>query len=64
METSVRHEADLDALGCFEYLNVRSAEAAVRFLKAVDETVEELGQQPGMGRLRRFRGRDLRNIRS
>ena len=64
MKTTVRHEADLDALGYFEYLSVRSPEAATRFLKAVDATVEELAPQPGMGRIRRFRGRDLRDIRS
>ena len=46
------------------YLRENNPEAALRFLQAVDGTVEKLALQPLKGRLRRFRGRDLKNIRS
>jgi toxin ParE1/3/4 len=42
----------------------RNSEAAFRFLAAIDATVEALVRQPLMGTLRRFRGKDLANIRS
>jgi plasmid stabilization system protein ParE len=64
VEVFVRHDAELDALGYFEYLREKSPEAALRFLQAVDGTVEKLALQPLKGRLRKFRGRDLKNIRS
>ena len=64
MEVFVRHDAELDALGYFQYLHERDPDAAVRFLAAIDRTVEGLARQPLKGRLRRFPGRDLRHIRS
>ena len=64
IELFVRHEAEIDALGYFEYIRHRNSEAAFRFLAAIDATVETLVRQPLMGRLRRFRGKDLANIRS
>jgi len=64
MEVFVRHDAELDALGYFEYIHRRDPEAALRFLAAIDRTVEGLAGQPMKGRLRRFRGRDLKSIRS
>jgi len=64
MEILVRHDAELDALGYFHYLHERNPEAAVRFLAAIDRTVEGLAVHPFKGRLRRFHGRDLRHIRS
>ena len=64
VEIFVRHDADLDALGYFHYILEHNPAAAERFLKAVDQTVEALALQPLKGRLRRFRGRDLKNIRS
>jgi toxin ParE1/3/4 len=45
-------------------LRENNPEAALRFLQAVDGAVEKLALQPLKGRLRRFRGRDLKNIRS
>lgn len=39
-------------------------EAALRFLEAIDGTVESLALQPLEGRRRTLRGRDLKNIRS
>ena len=64
MEVFVRHDAELDAFGYFDYLHEREGGVALRFLAAIDRTVEGLAQQPMKGRLRRFRGRDLRQIRS
>jgi toxin ParE1/3/4 len=64
VEIFVRHDAELDAFGYFQYLRENNPEAALRFLQAVDATVEKLALQPLKGRLRRFRGRDLKNIRS
>lgn len=64
VEVLVRHDAELDAFGYFQYLRENNPEAALRFLQAVDGTVEKLALQPLKGRLRRFRGRDLKNIRS
>jgi len=64
VEVLVRHDAELDAFGYFQYLRENNPEAALRFLQAVDATVEKLALQPLKGRLRRFRGRDLKNIRS
>jgi toxin ParE1/3/4 len=64
IEIFVRHDAELDALGYFQYIRETSPEAALRFLEAIDCTVENLALQPLKGRLRKFRGRDLKNIRS
>jgi plasmid stabilization system protein ParE len=63
-EVFVRHDAELDALGYFEYLHKRDAETASRFLAAIDRTVEGLAIQPLKGRLRTFRGKKLKNVRS
>lgn len=64
VEILVRHDAELDVIGYFQYIRENNPEAALRFLKAIDRTVESLAQQPLKGRLRKFRGRDLKNIRS
>jgi plasmid stabilization system protein ParE len=64
IEIFVRHDAELDALGYFQYLNERNPDAAERFLRAVDQTIAGLASQPHKGRERRFRGRDLKDIRS
>ena len=64
IEIFVRHDAELDALGYFRYIHEHNPDAALRFLQAIDRTVESLALQPFMGRLRKFHGRDLKNIRS
>ena len=64
VETFVRHDAELDAFGYFDYIRERNPEAASRFLAAIDRTVEGLALQPLKGRLRKFHGKDLKNIRS
>ena len=63
-EIFVRHDAEFDALEYFNYIHESNPDAAVRFLQAIDHTIEDLALQPLKGRLRRFRGADLRNIRS
>jgi toxin ParE1/3/4 len=64
VEIFVRHAAELDAFGYFQYIRENNPETARRFLKAIDGTVENLARQPLKGRLRKFRGGDLKNIRS
>ena len=64
VEIFVRHDAELDAFGYFQYIREHNPVAARRFLEALDGTVENLALQPLKGRLRKFRGRDLKNIRS
>ena len=64
LEIFVRHDAELDAFGYFQYIHNYNPDAARRFLKAIDDTIEKLALQPLKGRLRQFRGRDLKNIRS
>ena len=64
IEIFVRHDAELDAFGYFQYIHENNPEAAQRFLKGIDATVEKLALQPLKGRLRKFRGNDLKNIRS
>ena len=64
VEIFVRHAAELDAFGYFQYINDHNPDAALRFLAAIDRTVEDLALQPLKGRLRKFRGRNLKNIRS
>ena len=64
MEVFVRHDAELDALGYFEYLHEQNPQVAIRFLAAIDRTINGLLEQPMKGRLRRFKGGALRNIRS
>ena len=64
MEVFVRHDAELDALGYFQYIHRLDPEAALRFIAAIDRTVQGLAEQPMKGRLRRFRGGDLKGIRS
>ena len=51
VEIVVRHAAELDAFGYFQYLREHNPEAALRFLKAIDGTVENLALQPLKGRL-------------
>ena len=63
-EVFVRHDAELDAFGYFQYIHENNPEAAFHFLEAIDCTIENLALQPLKGRLRKFRGRDLKNIRS
>jgi toxin ParE1/3/4 len=60
----VRHDAELDAFGYFEYIQQHNPDAAFRFLAAIDRTIEGLAVQPLKGRPRKFRGRDLKNVRS
>jgi toxin ParE1/3/4 len=64
VEIFVRHDAELDAFGYFQRIFEHNPDAATRFLEAVDRTVEDLALQPLKGRLRKYRGRDLKNIRS
>ena len=64
IEILVRHDAELDAFGYFQYINKRNPEASVRFLVAIDDTIAGLAQHPLKGRLRDFRSKNLRNIRS
>lgn len=64
IEIFVRHDAELDAFGYFQRIHEKNPEASIRFLAAIDRTVEGLGEHPLKGRLRRFRAADLRGIRS
>lgn len=64
IEVFVRHDAEVDAFGYFQRILEHNPDAATRFLEAIDHTIEGLGLQPLKGRLRKFRGRDLNNIRS
>ncbi len=64
MEIFVRHDAELDAFGYFPYIRESNPEAARRFLGAIDCPIANLALQPLKGRLRKFRGGDLKNIRS
>jgi toxin ParE1/3/4 len=64
IEIFIRHDAELDAFGYFQYIHKRNPDAAFRFLEAIDETIGGLVLQPLKGRLRKFRGQDLKNIRS
>ncbi len=64
VEIFVRHAAELDAFGYFQYIREHNPEAALHFLEAIDRTVEGLALQPLKGRRRKFRGKDLKNIRS
>jgi toxin ParE1/3/4 len=64
IEIFVRHDAELDAFGYFQYIHENNPVAAMDFLEAIDRTIERLTLQPPKGRLRKFRGRDLKNIRS
>ncbi len=64
VEIFVRHAAELDAFGYFQYIRENNPHAALRFLEAIDCTIENLASQPLKGRLRKFRGRHLKNIRS
>jgi len=64
IEIFVRHDAELDAFGYFKYIQAHNPAAAVRFLEAIDQTAERLALHPLIGRLRKLRGRGLKNIRS
>ena len=64
LEIFVRHDAELDAFGYFQRIFEHNPDAALCFLEAVDHTVENLALQPLKGRLRHFRGRDLKHVRS
>ena len=64
IEILVRHDAELDAYGYFEYLDQRNPDVARKFLKSIDQTITGLAEYPLKGRLRKFRGEDLKGIRS
>jgi plasmid stabilization system protein ParE len=64
VEIFVRHDAELDAFGYFQYIHEHNPTAARQFLQAIDRTIENLALFPFKGRLRKFRGRDLKHIRS
>lgn len=64
IEIFIRHDAELDALGYFQQFLAQNPDAALRWLKAIDRTIENLALQPFIGRLRKFRGRGLQNVRS
>ncbi len=64
IEIFVRHDAELDAFGYFQRILEHHPAAAAHFLEAIDLTVAGLALQPFKGRLRKFHGRDLKNIRS
>jgi toxin ParE1/3/4 len=64
IEIFVRHDAELDAFGYFLRIGEHHPAAAARFLEAIDLTIAGLALQPLKGRLRKFRGRDLKNVRS
>ena len=64
IEIFVRHDAELDAFGYFQYIQQYDSTAALRFLEAIDATVQGLALHPLKGRLRKFRGADLKGIRS
>jgi toxin ParE1/3/4 len=63
-EIFVRHDAELDAFGYFQRILEHNPDAARRFLDAIDLTIDGLALQPLKGRLRKFKGKDLKNIRS
>jgi toxin ParE1/3/4 len=58
-----RAEADLTHQYQWHVENA-GLEIADRFLSAFDKTVGKLALQPQLGRMRRFRARELANIRS
>ena len=60
---SARAEADLTRQYQW-YVDKESVDLAERFLKAFDQTVSRLVQNPTLGRRRRFRSLELRGIRS
>ena len=60
---STRAETDL-TLQYEWYLEHADVEVAERFLAGFDATVGKLARQPGLGRARRFRARELAGIRS
>jgi toxin ParE1/3/4 len=64
VEIFVRHDAELDGFGYFQRMLEHNPDAAIRFLDAIDLTIDGLALQPLKGRLRNFRGKDLKNIRS
>jgi toxin ParE1/3/4 len=64
IEVFVRHDAESDAFGYFQYIHEHNPDAALRFLAAIDHTIEGLALLPLKGRLRKFRGRGLGQIRS
>ena len=64
VDVFVRHDAELDAFDYFQRIYEGNPGAALRFLEALDPTVEGVIRQPFKGRMRKFSGRDLHNIRS
>lgn len=64
LQIFVRRDAELDAFGYFQDMHEHNPNAAIRFLEAIDETIEGLALQPFKGRIRKLPGRGLKNIRS
>jgi toxin ParE1/3/4 len=56
-------EADRDIEDEFHYLADRNIDAALRFLKATEDTFDDLAEMPGMGSARRFKNPKLVGVR-
>ena len=59
-----RRSVDDDIYGLAVYLLGQSEDAARRFVDAVQKTLQELAQMPGMGSIKNFRDPGLFDVRS
>lgn len=63
-EIIVQPQAELDLIDHFEYLALHANEATARkFLNSIMMACELLSEMPELGSVRRFKRKDLRNIR-
>ncbi len=62
-EIKKKPQAERDIEDCFVYIGEENLNIAVHFLVAVEESIEEIGRNPFIGRKREFRNIQNQNLR-
>lgn len=62
-EIRKKPQAERDIEECFVYIGEENLDTAVHFLVAVEDSIEEIGRNPFIGKQREFKSSQLTNLR-
>lgn len=62
-EIRKKPQAERDIEECFVYIGEDNLDTAVHFLVAVEDSIEEIGRNPFIGKRREFKSSQLANLR-
>lgn len=62
-EIRKKPQAERDIEECFVYIGEDNLDITVHFLVAVEDTIEEIGRNPFIGKQREFKSSQLQNLR-